>query len=360
MDRIRKHVWIRRRARLLGTAAVRTLFSSGQGVGPLSAAKRCRPAFTLVELLVVIAIIGMILGLTLPAVNAARERGRATTCKNHLRQLALASLVHEQTNGFLPTGGWSGAWVGVPGRGAGVKQAGAWGYTLLPYLERNDLAELGRDLPAAQREAVIGRLLQTPLTVMNCPTRRPAAAYQIFYGAASRPRGSVQVFQVARTDYAMNAGDQPRCEISDWIGPPDLEFADDPYMTWPDVSDHTGVSYLRSQVTLAAIRDGSSRTYLLGEKQLEMSSYFSGEDHGDDWSMYTGYQDDIHRTTHTPPRRDSEGSHSCSFGSPHPKIWHAAFCDASVRALSFGIDPEVHRSLGNRADALVFGDEKIE
>jgi prepilin-type N-terminal cleavage/methylation domain-containing protein len=324
----------------------------------LSLSRRERAGFTLVETLVAIALIGLLVSLLLPAVNAARESGRRTQCSNNLRQIALAALMHESANGFMPSAGWSGAWVGVPGRGFGRRQAGGWVYSLLGYIERNDLAELGRDDPPGKREAAVNRLLQIPIAIFNCPSRRRAELYPIFYDYARTPRGATLVNYVARSDYAMNCGDQPRCDLY-WQGPFSVQEGDDPKFPWPDVSDHTGICYLRSQVAAAQVRDGLSRTYLAGERYLAPAHDDDGADPSDDWSMYSGYQNDVARSTYWPPARDQDETNTCRFGSRHPSTWHAAFCDASVRGLSYDIDPAIHRSLGNRADGIVFGDDVI-
>jgi hypothetical protein len=116
---------------------------------------------------------------------------------------------------------------------------------------------------------------------------------------------------------------------------------------------------MRSRITAAHVRDGLSRTYLVGEKYLSVGNESTGMDQSDDWSMYTGYQDDVCRTTYQPPGRAGNELKTCRFGSSHPAAWHVAFCDAAVRGLSYEIDPAVHRSLGNRADGMIFGDDSI-
>ena len=62
-------------------------------------------SFTLIELLVVIAIIGILAGLSVPALSAARESARNTACMNQLSQIGKATLMyHKNNNGFIPGG----------------------------------------------------------------------------------------------------------------------------------------------------------------------------------------------------------------------------------------------------------------
>ncbi len=87
---------------------------------------RSRCAFTLVELLVVIAIIGVLIALLLPAVQAARESSRRTTCASNMRQIGLAMTQFCDTHrGAFPQTTHTD-----------VDQS--WIFTLAPYVESCD------------------------------------------------------------------------------------------------------------------------------------------------------------------------------------------------------------------------------
>ncbi len=134
---------------------------------------QCRRfGFTVVELLVTISIIGVLMALLLPAVQYAREAARRTQCKNNLKQLSHAIMLHESSYQFLPSDGWGYRWIGEPDRGTGVNQPGGWIYQILPYIERNDLRQMGSGLPGPQREQVLADLSQRGTPVARCPYDR--------------------------------------------------------------------------------------------------------------------------------------------------------------------------------------------
>jgi len=63
---------------------------------------RTRTAFSLIEVLVVVGIIGILVSLSLPAVQSAREASRRSACANNLRQLAMATQSYEGEFGSFP------------------------------------------------------------------------------------------------------------------------------------------------------------------------------------------------------------------------------------------------------------------
>jgi prepilin-type N-terminal cleavage/methylation domain-containing protein len=116
-----------------------------------------RRGFSLIELLVVSAILAVLAGLTLAAVQRARESAQRTQCLNRLKNLALAVLNYESAHGHLPPGAVWGPFprLGVPD-GAGH---GLWAF-LLPQMEQTAVAQryrfdLSFDDPANQPAATV-------------------------------------------------------------------------------------------------------------------------------------------------------------------------------------------------------------
>jgi prepilin-type N-terminal cleavage/methylation domain-containing protein/prepilin-type processing-associated H-X9-DG protein len=205
-----------------------------------------RRAFTLVELLVVIAIIGVLIALLLPAVQMARESSRRTTCANHLKQLGLAFHEYEEVHKRFPPGTSRGSYPQKLGWG--------WGAILLPYLEQ----------PSLHKSLNVGG--ESLWTVMIDPARR----------AHSQMR--LEVFRCP-SDEAPDLNDQRRFINPSFgdVAPGTSNYAGVEGTMWvtadeylADASeDPLGMLWPESRTSFRSCGDGTSHTFLVGERCWE-------------------------------------------------------------------------------------------
>ena len=139
--------------------------------------------FTLVELLVVIAIIGVLVALLLPAIQAAREAARRTSCVNNMKQIGLAFANHESTKGEFPSGAMgfkNGIWLGHTAL-----------FQILPYLEEVNVADrMDLDARWIQRFSPNMQVAATQIVPYQCPSDEAAGRVLTIYHAWGPSRHS--------------------------------------------------------------------------------------------------------------------------------------------------------------------------
>ncbi|MDO4628956.1 MAG: DUF1559 domain-containing protein [Planctomycetia bacterium] len=323
--------------------------------------------FTLVELLVVIAIIGMLVGLLLPAVQQAREAARNMQCSNNCKQFGIAAQNHLSTVRSFPSGGWQYRWTGVADQGLGMTQPGGWLYSCLPFIEQNALFQLGAG-DSDDSNAVKTRIT-TPLSIMNCPSRRTSKTYPHTSGSSpyTKSGGSVTVDNCVKSDYAACTGTiNPNGAggNNDYGGHggsiANIKLADIEKKNADASQSLTGIIYAYSKTSDGEVRDGFSNTYLIGEKYMNASNYETGNDGADNETAYAGHGNDTCRgafdgASNNLVYQDRAGyQRHLAFGSTHAGAFNMAFADASVQKISYSISFEVHYCLANRSDGGYF------
>ncbi|MEM7312624.1 MAG: DUF1559 domain-containing protein [Planctomycetota bacterium] len=308
-----------------------------------------RVAMTLVELLVVIAIIGILVALLLPSVQSAREAARRTTCQNNMRQLTLSCLEYESARKNFPPGLLSRT-DGTSSTEMMQLHAFGWGTMILPQLEMPTLHEF---LKLASDDFKTPRwwnpqnddedLAEKIVPEFICPTdtlSRRNKLRNLFgnhgksnYVAVIGPRLDKELKHI--TDLADLGGGE--------TGPVNTDD-ERIVLEWP------GIMYPNSQVEMRKIKDGTSKTLLIGERDGKRgASTWCGTD-------YLSWLNNQLGCTSSVPgfelnaEVDPDNRPWASFGSLHGGGAFFSKADGSVSFLNDSIDGQTYEDLGSKAD----------
>jgi prepilin-type processing-associated H-X9-DG protein len=162
-------------------------------------------------------------------------------------------------------------------------------------------------------------------------------------------------------DYAGNAGSQAENQLSG--GPSSVEQGLDNFNpTSTELRRYTGVFYLTSALKIGKLEDGTSKTYLIGEKYLNPEHYTTGGDPADNENWCTGFNNDNHRTAFNRPLNDKPGLvNTTAFGSAHQTSFNMAYADGHVEGIGYDINLFAHRAAAHRSDGrALFQPEQLQ
>jgi prepilin-type N-terminal cleavage/methylation domain-containing protein/prepilin-type processing-associated H-X9-DG protein len=344
--------------------------------------KRTAGGFTLVELLVVIAIIGTLVGLLLPAVQTARESARRSSCMNNLKQLALANQTYHDAKKSFPPGGRSYGFslgsaytapsgTAIPPDPIILNMNGM--LLLLPFIEEDNLYakfNMSGAFGNSKHTAAAASVMATPNAIASgnaalsgtllpqliCPSDTSPRFIPAKTGHYSpEADDSVSTVRAAKTSYEF-------VSKADEIDKPNA---------WKYRTMYSGellkmyVFGENSDTKIKDITDGSSRTFLMGERTLLTRHNGSLIEATGNWAYRGRYHVGVDPNPtgiiagYTPGLNvwiDMSGTgrmgvrgFASTPSSTHPGGVHFAFCDASVRFMNQNTNVTTLFQLSTRA-----------
>lgn len=287
-----------------------------------------RSGFTVVELLVVIAIIAILVSFLLPAVQASREAARRTSCKNNLKQIGLALHLYHDLRGTLPPG-----WLGFdPATGQPDPEGEpgwGWGASILPLLEQENVSRHLVHIDLAVTHPSNQAARQTVLGIYICPSDTGSAVWTLEGEDESGPLLTL-----------------PKGNYVGVFGTFDIEDE-------PDGGE--GVFYHNSRIRFADIKDGMSKTLMVGERSSFLGySTWIGVVAGGEEAM-----DRIVGICDLPPNPNPSDYPALGemddFSSYHVTGTQFVLADGSVQWITDQIDLAVYHALATRAGGELIG-----
>ncbi len=313
-------------------------------------------AFTLVELLVVIAIIGVLVALLLPAVQAAREAARRSSCVNNLKQIGLAVHLHHDAIGHVPIS--ISPWP-HEARASNTPPEGntgmGWIVRVLPYMEQQPLFDLFMQFGSSGNMVMDVRRprsnigisstelsgspgMQSQLPVISCPSDPTALElsptqwqWRNSEVAVTSYKGVIGDTRMG-TDASVHQGSVPDCHNT--VGCNGIFYRNN----------------YQEPVSFEQVTDGLSNTYMVGE-DIPAHNYHSA----------AFYSNGDYASCHAPlnfkpqPPNPVQWPNVMSFRSEHPGGAHFAMADASVQFVSESIDYCIYRATSTKAEDDIEG-----
>jgi prepilin-type N-terminal cleavage/methylation domain-containing protein/prepilin-type processing-associated H-X9-DG protein len=297
-----------------------------------------RTAFTLVELLVVIAIIAILVSMTVPAVQRARELSARAACANNIKQVSLAVTAYHDREKRLPYNQFDGPYGNGP-----KSRAWSWLARILPDIEQGGLFERGGVGTLTMQASPI---VAEPVAVFLCPSDPTS------HTGPRRDAGNLPGLAVGQTNYkgvaGANWGD-------DWLGDNGPNYPTDwrnpgANGSFDGHSRGDGIFYrldYQRRLRLGQILDGTSNTFMIGEDVP-----------GKTWWCSWPYANNANGTCAMPPnvrRRDGsdypahEWENNESFRSQHAGGLQFGMADGSVRFVTNGIALKTYRGMATIA-----------
>jgi prepilin-type N-terminal cleavage/methylation domain-containing protein/prepilin-type processing-associated H-X9-DG protein len=274
--------------------------------------RRQKRGLTLIELLVVLGLIGILIALVLPAIQQARESARRMQCKNNLKQIGAALHNYHDAHNLFPPG-----WI-APG-------GWAWSTYLLPFLEQQPLYNslyVGDNYPPDP-----GTRNDVSLKIYICPSDRAGSRNR--YYAPNSSKGYM------KSNYPGIHAFNDR--ISN-----DIYNAD------------RGIFGMASSVSMKGIIDGSSNTFLVGERQMSSRGFT-----GAIWMRAVHTTEDVLfgaavvGTCGKKVRINDYRSRVIGFSSMHPGGAQFLMADGAVRFISEELENTTYQNLADKDDGNV-------
>lgn len=284
--------------------------------------------FTVLELLIAIGCVTMLLALLLPAIMAAREAARRTTCVNHLKQIGIAFQSHHDQIGHLPAA-WQLA-------SSDKRFAYGWATRVLPYLEKDALAKRF-DFNARPTLAIE----ETTHPSFICPSDILEPVFDLW----SESKGDEGPATMSLASPDGNSGGPimqlPSSSYQGVFGTAEADEAYEPFAL-ADASFGEGSIVHNRKVRFRDLERGLSNTLLIGERIMAMvpSTWLGVDLRGEDSTCRLVGS----AITHPNCTLCDE----CEFGSRHAGGAQFAWADGHVSLVSDNVDSAAYQQMSLR------------